>query len=1185
MTRVLVVGAAGASQFQGVPLGQRSTPSPGEIPSQSQFIDAPYEVVATELAGGSGTRAFAALPTVPGDFIVVSLAEENDDPTTANSNMTASCSGSLAVPLKTDTGTENPGAHTRIMFWTIADATGGSRTVTITPADSLQRYHARACVVRNASAVGNASNLRTAQSMSFARSADNSLLYMAVGDWAAGSVGSPVWVPGGTTIAAELQAGVATYIFGRWDDSGTTGTATTGISSPSYTTPSVAVLEMLAIPPASPDINVPDSPNGIRIGSSPATVTIAHTYYVSAAGSDAADGLTTSTPWATISKVNGTTLVPGDSVSFRGGDTFSGQIAPTTSGTAAAPIVYKSYGTGNATISNTSADAFAFVSHGGFEVRNLTITGGTTAFSNGSGGVDAYSPAGSGKFTHIVVDGCDISGFQHSIIIGGDTTAEGFSDVTINNCDCHGNKNDGVALWGGAGGTAFSNSNVTITNVRAYSNLGDSVDTNPTGSGIVVGSTDTCLIDQCVAHDNGGSNNAAGGPVGIWCYDSTAVTIQRCLSYSNKTAGSTDGGGFDLDINVSNSTIQYCMAYNNDGPGYMFFASGTSVFTGNTLRYNVGWGNVRNTALTPTTYGEMLIGGTVASSAVYGNTFYAKDNASNNISALVINATPTGLTVRNNIFQSQAAVTVLAGSAWATSAAFMQGNDYYRASGTQIKWGATTYTSLATWRAAVTGQEQVSAVNVGFTIDPVFSSPTTSPTATTVAAMTSYTGLRLQSTSTLLGAGLDLNGTFGISPGPQDFWGDTLSVPLSVGADETGVASDVTVADTPSGLRLGSSPLAGVTTDVGVSDTPSGIRLGASPSSTTIDQFVADAPSGLRVGATVGSVAFGVVTADTPSGLRLGSSALLGVTIDLGATDTPSGLRLGTSPSTTTIDQLITDAPSGLRIGSSPATAAIDVSAPDTPTGIRLGQSYTVVTLDSGAGDTPSGIRIGSSPALVSFDVAVGSQTAGVRLADSPATVAVDRLVSDAPTGLRLGVSPATVGIDAGSGDVPASGFRLGASPASVAYDQLVSDTPSGIRLSESPAVVGSVTNASDTPIGLRLGASPIAGVTIGVAVADVASGLRVGASPVGLTFAVAFADIPSGIRLGASPAGIGAPVFVADIPSGLRLGESPALALTSLPEFPPDTTVFIAGQEIAVDVSPQRASVDVLPANVRVVV
>jgi hypothetical protein len=299
------------------------------------------------------------------------------------------------------------------------------------------------------------------------------------------------------------------------------------------------------------------------------------TYYVATAGSDSNNGLTPGTAWQTIAKVNSTTLSPGDTVLFNGGDNFTGQVAPATSGTATAPIVYNSYGTGNATITNTTADAFAFVSHGGFEVRNLTIVGGTTSFSNGSAGVDCYSPS-TGRYDYVVVDGCDISGFEFGVIVGGDTNTDGFTNVTVNNVNAHGNKDTGIAFWGGTyDGTHFSNSNITVTNCTTSGNLGDSVKTTPNGIGIVLGMCSTGLVDQCVAHGNGGSNGTGNGPIGIWTYDSTAVTIQRSLSYSNRTSSTTDGGGFDLDNNVTNSTIQYCFAYDNDGAGILGFNAGS----------------------------------------------------------------------------------------------------------------------------------------------------------------------------------------------------------------------------------------------------------------------------------------------------------------------------------------------------------------------------------------------------------------------------------------------------------------------------------------------------------------------------------------------------------------------------------------------------------------------------------
>jgi len=72
-----------------------------------------------------------------------------------------------------------------------------------------------------------------------------------------------------------------------------------------------------------------------------------NTYYIAANGNDTNDGLSTSAPFKTIEKLNTINLSAGDQVLFRKGDTFSGQIAITKSGSSANPITYSSYGSGN----------------------------------------------------------------------------------------------------------------------------------------------------------------------------------------------------------------------------------------------------------------------------------------------------------------------------------------------------------------------------------------------------------------------------------------------------------------------------------------------------------------------------------------------------------------------------------------------------------------------------------------------------------------------------------------------------------------------------------------------------------------------------------------------------------------------------------------------------------------------
>jgi hypothetical protein len=74
------------------------------------------------------------------------------------------------------------------------------------------------------------------------------------------------------------------------------------------------------------------------------------TYYISATGSDAANGTSILTPWQTPGKIyaRSQTLAfsAGDSILFKRGETFTGQVRLNDSGSVASPIVIGAYGTG-----------------------------------------------------------------------------------------------------------------------------------------------------------------------------------------------------------------------------------------------------------------------------------------------------------------------------------------------------------------------------------------------------------------------------------------------------------------------------------------------------------------------------------------------------------------------------------------------------------------------------------------------------------------------------------------------------------------------------------------------------------------------------------------------------------------------------------------------------------------------
>jgi uncharacterized repeat protein (TIGR02059 family) len=78
------------------------------------------------------------------------------------------------------------------------------------------------------------------------------------------------------------------------------------------------------------------------------TIASATDYYISSSGNDSNNGLSASTPWKTIAKVNSSfsTLKPGDRILFNRGDTFYGSITVTKSGSVGNPITIGAYGTG-----------------------------------------------------------------------------------------------------------------------------------------------------------------------------------------------------------------------------------------------------------------------------------------------------------------------------------------------------------------------------------------------------------------------------------------------------------------------------------------------------------------------------------------------------------------------------------------------------------------------------------------------------------------------------------------------------------------------------------------------------------------------------------------------------------------------------------------------------------------------
>ena len=443
-------------------------------------------------------------------------------------------------------------------------------------------------------------------------------------------------------------------------------------------------------------------------------------YYVSTSGSDTNPG-TQALPWQTINNVNSTTFGPGDEILFQGGQTFTGPLifTATSAGTAANPIVVSSYGTGLAIISSTS-DGIDITDTQGFSISGLVITGVNHNTNTGRGIYLLNDLVGNVKLGPITIDSVTVNNFGYDgISIYGLNGPSGWNSVTITNSTSYANR-DGVQSYGLANN---ANQNIFIDQVTTHDNPGRSGSGNPTGSGIGLGQTNGATIQRCVAYNNGASNTSATGPVGIWCYNSNNVTIQFCESYNNTGGTGKDGDGFDLDINTTNSTLQYNYSHGNAGAGYLFGGAGT--VGGNNISFNVS----QNDGL-KNGYAGIEAWGTVANVVVEGNWVFAQPPAAAGILVLSGAQVTNVQFLDNVIFVGRLPIL----RAEVTSGLVFSGNDYWRTDGSfLVTWGGTSYTSLTAWKTA-SGQEN----GTGFNSSPpwLLTMPAATPTPTPVPSPT-----------------------------------------------------------------------------------------------------------------------------------------------------------------------------------------------------------------------------------------------------------------------------------------------------------------------------------------------------------------------------------------------------------------------------------------------------------------
>ena len=226
----------------------------------------------------------------------------------------------------------------------------------------------------------------------------------------------------------------------------------------------------------------------------------------------------------------------------------------------------------------------------GCTLRGLVARGAGRKYENAQGA--GFRVTGG---RDLVIEDCETTGFQRAGV-----ELCGVQGARVERVCARDNGYCGIlATWDGAGTVSRD---ITVRDCRALNNAGDPTIThNHSGNGILLDGVQGALVEFCEAAFNGWDmqNEEFNGPVGIWTAHADRAVIRYCVSHDNRTQwGKTDGGGFDFDGGTTNSLIEYCLSFSNDGAGYLLcqYENAPAMY-GNEIRLSVslddGIGNHR----------------------------------------------------------------------------------------------------------------------------------------------------------------------------------------------------------------------------------------------------------------------------------------------------------------------------------------------------------------------------------------------------------------------------------------------------------------------------------------------------------------------------------------------------------------------------------------------------------------
>jgi hypothetical protein len=484
-------------------------------------------------------------------------------------------------------------------------------------------------------------------------------------------------------------------------------------------------------------------------------------YYISNDGNDNNNG-SKEHPLQTLNKISKISLNEGDSILLNGGQIFNGTLAINYNkvGTEKKHIIISSYGKDIATINSSSEIGLDIYNSSYVIIKNIKLLGAGRKNGNTTSGINISF------CKNIIIDNIDVSGYQKSGLL-----IRNCSNMIVKNVVAHDNGSAGISVEGD-NFLKKDNRNIEISYCRTENNPGDPTNKdNHSGSGIVIGQCTNAKISYCTATNNGWDMPRIGnGPVGIWAWESDSITIEHCLSYENKTSvGGQDGGGFDFDGGITNSVIQYCLSYGNQGSGIgLFQYNNASPWENNIIRYNISIndGNVSDAKAGIYIWNQSP-SNNLKNCAIYNNTIYNNKNAALSYSTITNNE---NIVFYNNILVGNKEIIL-----GKDSVSKYYGNCWYSLTN---GFNVNGIANFDTWRNQKQ-QEIFNGAKTGINIDPAFANINTI-NITDAKVLASFS-MAKAANALLINGGIDFQQLFNIPTGGKDFNGNAAQA-KSIGA-------------------------------------------------------------------------------------------------------------------------------------------------------------------------------------------------------------------------------------------------------------------------------------------------------------------------------------------------------------------------------------------------------------------